>query len=165
MLQVRQMIAPLTVRSRYGDRVHAWDFKHKQNLVIAFLDADCESCTRFIQQMGARVACLRDKNARALLVFAKAPREVPDGALPEEFIAGVDENGHGVEAFLGAGALVGPTLKRRGVFVTDQYGEIADLWITHEHGFPDLDEVFGALNRVEIACEECEVPFWPVEER
>jgi hypothetical protein len=29
----------------------------------------------------------------------------------------------------------------------------------------DIDEAVGALNRVEIACEECEVPFWPAEER
>ncbi|HZS71689.1 MAG TPA: hypothetical protein VFA13_07620 [Candidatus Acidoferrum sp.] len=88
MLQVRQMIAPLTVRSRYGQRVHAWDFKQKQNLVIAFLDADCESCARFIWQTGARVACLRDKNARTHLVFAKMPRESPVGALPEEEVFG-----------------------------------------------------------------------------
>jgi len=44
LLHVRQLIPTLSIRNTHGRVVHAWDFKAKRNLVIAFLDVGCAPC-------------------------------------------------------------------------------------------------------------------------
>lgn len=165
MLHVRQLIPPLTLRTPQGRTVHAWDFKQKRNLVIAFLDVSCSKCEAFARMLARYADDLREKEAVALLVFPETSSPLLNGdPSPDEVVAGFDVGGHGIEMFLGADALSALGLSRRGVFVTDRYGEISAQWVVLGHEFPRISEILSSLNQVEIACEECSVPHWPVDD-
>ena len=162
-LRARRLIPPLTLRQPDGSEIRAWDFKQKKNLVVVFLDEHCLQCEAFIRDVAARAAELREKEAVVLLAFPQEPGQSLRAFASDPLFPGATTPHH-VRAFLGENALSLEGLSRRGTFVTDRYGEIADLWITRGHCFPHTDQILSSLNRVEIACEECEVPFWPVDE-
>ena len=164
MLHVRQLIPPLKLRTPQGRTVHAWDFKQKRNLVIAFLDVSCPMCEGFVQTLASHAADLREKEAVALLVFAEIPSPSLRDSLAPEIISGSDIGCHGIRIFLGEDAVSERGLSRRVVFVTDRYGEISARWVVGAHEFPKIDEILSSLDLVEIACEECSVPHWPVDD-
>lgn len=163
MLHTRQLIPPLTLTDAQGRAVRAWDFKQSKNLVIAFLDADCTVCDRLVGELAGHVAELEEKEAVVLLAFPRKPALSLTASLPPGFVAGVDIGGRGAQAFLGADASPGQQPRLRAVFVTDRYGEVSSKWIFEGHQFPAISAVLSALDLVEIACEECSVPDWPVD--
>src|SRR5271170_6500577 len=135
MLPVIQIIPPLTLHATDGRTIHAWDFKQKKNLVIAFLDVDCGRCDEFLKRLKECSSDLRTNESVALVAYLQAPlRAVADG-LPPEIIVGSDVPGRAARAFLGEDALSSSGLGRRGVFVTDRYGELAAQWIAKDHEF------------------------------
>lgn len=164
MLHRRQLIPPLTLSDAQGRTIRAWDFKQSKNLVIAFLDADCAVCERCVGELIKHAAELGEKEAVALLAFPQEPTSSLTASLTPGLISGTDVGGHGARAFLGAEASPTQQLRLRGVFVTDRYGEVSSKWVFEGHEFPDVSEVLSALDLVEIACEECSVPHWPVDE-
>ena len=164
MLHRRQLIPPLTLTDAHGCTIRAWDFKQKKNLVIAFLDFDCVLCEEFTYALIECAAQIQEREAVVLLAFPRPPASSLTKSLPSEFIAGVDAARQGAQAFLGEDGLPTQEGRKRGVFVTDRYGEIAAQWIFPGHEFPAIGEALSALTAVEIACEECSVPDWPVDE-
>ena len=164
MLHTRQLIPALTLRDPQGRETHAWDFKQTKNLVIAFLDADCALCSRFVRSLIEYAYALEEKEAVALLAFPREPILSLFCSLPHGFIAGVDPSGRSAQTFLGADPSPQGNCGQLGVFVTDRYGEISARWPVVAHNFPATKEILSALDSVEIACEECYVPHWPVEE-
>ncbi len=164
MPHVRQLIPPLTLLTPEGKTIHAWDFKQKRNMVIGFLDAGCPLCDAFVRALSGHSVELREKEATALLAFREGSSLSMGIPLPAEIIIGSDIGNQSTRRFLGEDALFPKGLARRAVFVTDRYGEIWGQWIVQEHKFPSIEQILSTLNQVEIACEECEVPFWPVEE-
>lgn len=160
MLHTRQLIPALTLRDAHGRNIHAWDFKSKKNLVIAFLDADCAACRKFVSSLAEHAAELEEKDAMVLLAFPEDSSVAFDG-LPSSFICGATTSACGAQAFLGEDA---PAKRECGVFVTDRYGEILGQWPVTSHGFPPVDRILSLLDLAEIRCEECGVPEWPVEE-
>lgn len=163
MLHTRQLIPPLKLRTSEGRTVRAEDFKQKKNLVIAFLDADCGPCDEFLSRFALRGGELHQKEAVALVSFLGPPPLALAGRLPEEIIAGSDMSGRGARAFLGEDAFSSRGLVSGGIFVADRYGELFAQWRVTRHEFPSIDEIFSWLDQIEIACEECFVPHWPVE--
>lgn len=164
MLHSRQLIPPLTLRDPHGHETHAWDFKQTKNLVIAFVHADCALCERFVRSLTEHARDLEDKEAVVLLTFPRQPILPLSCSLPHGLIAGVDPSGRSAWTFLGEDASAPRTDGGLGVFVTDRYGEISARWLVADHTFPQVREILSALDSVEIACEECYVPHWPVEE-
>jgi len=163
MLRIRQPILPLSLHVPDGRTIRAWDFKQKKNLVIAFLDADCVMCADFLRQLAARAADLPEKETIALAVYlAPLPAALTD-SLPKEIIAGCDMSGYGARAYLGDDAFSARGLVRRGIFIADRYGELFAQWTLAAHNFPTLEEIFGSLDQIEMACEECSTPAWPAE--
>jgi AhpC/TSA family len=163
MLRVRQLIPPLTLRTAQGRTIRAGDFKQKKNLVVAFLDANCALCDEFLSQFAARAADLRGKETVALVAYLDAPPLSIAESLPEEIIAGADMPGRAARAFLGDDAFSARGLVRGGIFVADRYGELFAQWAIARHEFPAADEIFGWLDQIEMACEECSTPLWPAE--
>jgi hypothetical protein len=163
MLRTRHIIPPLNLHMRDGRTVRAWDYKHKKNLVIAFLDLDCAPCEEFFRDLAARAATLREKEAVALAAFLSPLPERLAHSLPEEIIAGPDVSGRGARAYLGEDAFASRGLARTGVFVADRYGELFAQWVSPGHRFPPMEEIFSWLDHVEMACEECSVPQWPAD--
>lgn len=164
MPRVRQLIPPLTLLTPEGKTIHAWDFKQKRNMVIGFLDAGCPLCEAFVRALSGHSAELREKEAIALLAFPEGASLIVSVRSPAGIIVGSDIGNRSIRRFLGEDALSSQGLERRAVFVTDRYGEIAGRWIIQGHDFPTIEQILSSLNLVEIACEECEVPFWPAEE-
>jgi peroxiredoxin len=152
MLPVKQIIPPLTLHTKDGRTVHAWDFKQKKNLVIVFLDADCEPCDGFLRRLKENASELRAKESVALVVYLETPPRANADGLPPEIIAGSDVPGRGVRAFLGEDAFSSRGLGRRGVFVTDRYGELAAQWIAKDHELPAVGEIFACLSHLESIC-------------
>ncbi len=163
VLHVRQLIPPLTLRTPEGKTIRAWDFKQKSNLVIGFLDAECPLCQAFVQALSDHAAELREKEAIALLVFPEETCLRMNGPRPAEIVVGADRGNQAVQQFLGEVA-ASAQRRRRGVFVTDRYGEVSARWVATQHEFPPVRDVLSAVNLVEIACEECFPPHWPVED-
>lgn len=163
MLPVRQLIPPLTLLTPKGETIRAWDFKQKNNLVIGFLDAECPLCEAFVEALSAHAGELREKEATALLVFPEETCLSTSSPFPAEIIVGTDINNQSARQFLGE---VEPSGQRhsRGLFVTDRYGELSSQWIVRAHEFPVIRDLLGALNVIEIACEECFPPYWPPED-
>ena len=164
MLRVRQLIPPLTLSAASGSMVRAWDFKQKNNLVIAFLDVDCALCGQFIKSLIEHTAALNEKQAVVMLAFSQEPASSLTDPLPPGIVAGVDVDNQGARRYLGNDELSTHGLHRLVIFVTDRYGEISSLWIVSEHNFPAIDEVLRSLESVEMACEECSLPEWPRDE-
>jgi peroxiredoxin len=163
MIQRRQLIPPLTLHLPEGRIARAWDFKQKKSLVIAFLDANCESCESFLQGLVGRSDQLAAKEAVVLAAFLQQPAQRLTDALPPGVLAGTEMTGRAARAFIGKDALTAQGLARPAVFVTDRYGEVAEAWLAEGHQFPAAGEILTCLTQVEIACEECTVPHWPVE--
>lgn len=152
MLQIRQLIPPLTLHVSDGRTVHAWDFKQKKNLVIAFLDVDCDRCEEFLRRLKESAGDLRANESVALVVFLEAPSRAVADELPPEIIAGSDVSGRAVRAFWGEDALSSRGLGRCGVFVADRYGELAARWIAKGHEFPTIGEILACLSYLETIC-------------
>jgi peroxiredoxin len=164
MLHRRQLIPALALVDAHGRTVRAWDFKQSKNLVIAFLDAECAPCRQFVDELAKHAMEVGEKDAVVLLAFPEGPSSSHTSRLPPGFIAGIDVGGRGAQAFLAAESSPTQQLRLRGVFVTDRYGEVSSNWIFEGHQFPAISAVLSALDLVEIACEECSVPDWPVDE-
>lgn len=162
MLQIRQLIPPLTMHIADGRTVRAWDFKQKRNLVIVFLDANCGPCEEFLQQLVQRASDLAATEAIALVAFLDLPPRGLGESVPPEIILGVDVSGRSARAFLGEAGISSGSRGGQGVFVTDRYGELAAQWIAVQHEFPSVDEVLTTLHGIEITCECC-TPHWFVE--
>jgi|SRR5208282_1468946 len=161
MLRMRQLIPPLSLHTPEGGTVRAWDFKQKKNLVIAFLDAECALCEDFLRRLAARAGELREREAVTLVAFLAPPALGFTDSLRKEIIAGCDVPGHGARAYLGEDAFAARGLVRGGVFVADRYGELFAQWALDGHRFPGMEEIFGALEQIEMGCEGCEVPAAP----
>jgi hypothetical protein len=162
MLRTRQLIPPLSLHTPDGGTVRAWDFKQKKNLVIAFLDAECALCEDFLRRLAARGGDLREKEAVALIVFLAPPRAITE-SMPKEILAGCDMPGSGARAFLGEDAFAARGLVSGGVFVTDRYGELFAQWSLARHNFPAVEEIFTAIDHIQMACDECGAPAWPMD--
>jgi hypothetical protein len=165
MLRTRQLIPPLSLHTPDGGTVRAWDYKQKKNLVIAFLDSECELCEDFLRGLVARAADLREKGAVALIAFLAPPPRARTESQPKEIVAGCDMSGRGARAFLGEDAFAARGLVRGGVFVADRYGELFAQWSLAAHKFPAVEDIFTALEQIEMGCEGCEIPAAPADLR
>ena len=163
VLRNRQLAPPLTIHTPDGRTVRAWDYKQKKNLVIAFLDTDCGPCEEFLRALVTNAAELREKDAVALVVFLEQPARRVTDSLPSGIIVGADMPGNSARAFLGEDAFASRGFVRGGVFVTDRYGELFAQWTINRHKFPAIAEILGALDHVEMACDECSTPLWAAE--
>ena len=164
MLPLRQIIPPLTLHIADGRTIHAWDFKQKKNLLIAFLHDDCPLCEDFLRQLSA-AAPLWKENETVILaaLFAPPPRALTD-SLDASVIVGVDRNGQSTAAYLGKHALSAGRASVPAVFQTDRYGELAAQWqITRDHSFPPISEIAAQAALSEMSCDSCAAPSWPTE--
>jgi peroxiredoxin len=146
-----------------GGTVRAWDFKQKKSLVIAFLDSNCAPCEEFLVQLSQRASNFASHNAVVLVSLLDPPRLGVAESLPVNVIVGFDVSGRSARAFLGDDATSARSRTSRGIFVTDRYGELAAQWPTAGHDFPEVEAILTALRGIEIACEECFMPHWPVD--
>ena len=164
MLRKGTLIPPLTIRNSHGPLVSAWDYKQKRNLIIAFLDEGCSTCERFVKSLIAYAEDFRQREAVALLVFPQEPGSAECSALPAEIIAGTDVDGSGIQRYLGENALSTRGQVRKGIFITDRYGELYDLWWIEGHGFPTIEQILSSLDAIELICDECGAPYEPLDE-
>jgi hypothetical protein len=163
VLRIRQLVPPLTIHTPEGRTLRAWDYKQKNNLVIAFLDTDCAPCEEFLRALVASAAALRATNAIALVVFLEQPARRLTDSLPPGIILGADMPGNSARAFLGEDAFASRGFVRGGVFVADRYGELFAQWVIERHKFPAIAEILKPLDLVEMACDECSTPLWAAE--
>jgi hypothetical protein len=163
VLHARQLIPPITARTVDGKQVHAWDYKQRRNLVIAFLHADCAPCNAWLADLAACAPKLDEHEAVALVVYSELPpRSAPP--LPSPVVAATDSAGRSQIAFLGREAFGSAGLERVGVFVTDRYGELYENWVGNDATeLPGTGRVLSALWQIQIACEECGTTHWPFE--
>jgi hypothetical protein len=152
ILCTQQLIPPVTARTADGALVRAWDYKHKRNLVMAFLHADCARCEAWLAQLASQAADLSEREAIGLVIYAETP---PRAAvtLATPMIAVADVTGHSQRAFLGREAFGPLGLDRVGIFVTDRYGELYAQWVARDAGeLPAPGEILSTLWQIQVAC-------------
>ena len=155
MLRTREMIPPLAARTHDGRTVHARDYKHKKNLVIAFLHSGCRRCEHFLERLAEHAVSLYESEALVLAIFSEVPPTALAEPLPREVVVAADPTGSSQRAYLGKDAF-GPGGQRSvGVFVADRSGEIHAHWVVRtEEDLPSAAEVLGWLGQIEAACME-----------
>jgi len=165
MLQLRQLIPPLTLHATNGRIVRAWDFKQKKNLVIAFLHPECPRCEEFLRQLSASALLWKENEAVVLAAVLAQPSRALADSSHESVIVGVDPSGRAAIAYLGKDALAPTGLTHLGIFQTDRYGELAASWIvTSDHNFPNVADIAASLVLTEMSCDACTTPIWPIED-
>jgi AhpC/TSA family protein len=165
MLQLHQLIPPLTIHAADGRTVRAWDFKQKKNLVIVFLHNDCPRCEEFLRQLSANASLWKENEAVVLAAVLAQPSRVLTDLLHESVIVGVDPSGRAAAAYLGKDALAPTGLANLGIFQTDRYGELAASWnVTSDHKFPIVADIAASLELTEMSCDACASPIWPAED-
>jgi peroxiredoxin len=163
MLKLRQMIPPVTARALDGRVVRAWDFKQKKNLALAFLHAECAECEAWLRALARSAAQLDEHEAVALAVFPASPQRALENLAPPIIVA-VDMSGRSQRRFLGDDAFSSAGLERAGVFVADRFGELFAAWPAYRnHKLPSVEELLSWLAHIQVACEECGAPSWPIE--
>ncbi len=163
MLNQHEVVPPLTARTLSGDPVHAWDFKQKKNLVIAFLHAGCATCNNFLGELSSRAKDLAECEAMVLAVYSKFPWVAEPPKLPPEILATTDTTGCSQHAYFEEDVLRPTGQRGVGVFVTDRYGELHAQWAGREpESLPHTDEILDWLRQIELACEEDGVSHWTV---
>ena len=149
---LRQVIPPLTARTAGRKTVRAWDYKQKRPLVIAFLQADCTHCEKWLGQFAARALELVERDAVALLIYAEPPPRKTE-TMRSPLIAAADATGHSQRAFLGREAFGRAGLDRVGVFVTDRFGELYGQWIGSDADeLPANAEILDTLSVIQMIC-------------
>lgn len=119
ILRTRQLIPPVTARTADGKQIHAWDYKQKRNLAIAFLHADCSDCTDWLAALAEHRPELIEREAVVLVIYSEAPARPL--ASPAPIILATDSSSRSQIAFLGSEAFGSNGLARVGVFVTDRF--------------------------------------------
>ncbi|MGH9815934.1 MAG: hypothetical protein ACRD5F_11875 [Candidatus Acidiferrales bacterium] len=164
MLTPRQIIPPLTARTAGGRTVQAWDYKQKRALLIAFLHAECTECDAFLARLLRDAARLADLEATALVVLPATPLPQVSVGLPPHVVVAADVTGRSRRAFLGQDQFDSRAPSRGvGVFVTDRFGELYAQWYGGHDALPGLPDAFGWLHQIQLACDECGAPHWPVD--
>jgi hypothetical protein len=165
MLQLRQLIPPLTLHATDGRAVRVWDFKQKKNLVIAFLHDECPRCEEFLRQLSANASLWKENEAVVLAAVLAQPSRALTDSLHESVIVGVDPSGRAAIAYLGKEALAPTGLATLGIFQTDRYSELAASWnVTSDHKFPTVADIAASLELTEMSCDACTSPIWPIED-
>ncbi len=155
MLHIRQQIPPLTARTPDGRVLHAWDYRQKKNLVIAFLHTGCRRCEAYRQTFMAQASELTDQQAAMLIVLLETPPNLPTGDLPPQVIVAIDASGRSHATFLGPEAWGSSGQQLLGVFVADRYGELYAQWILgDEDALPGAGLVLEGLRQIQVAPEE-----------
>ena len=165
MLRTRQLIPPITAQTTTGRTIHAWDYKQKKNLVIAFLEAGSPICEGFLQQLVGEAARLAELDAQALVIFSAPPPAALSGRMPKEILVVAEMSGRSARIYLGDDSFEPAGQTRWGIFVADRYGELHAQWVSgNTAAIPAVGEILDWLWRIEIACEECSVSRWHTED-
>jgi hypothetical protein len=140
-----------------GSPARAWDYKQKKSLVIVFLDAQCAACDGYLDRLVVRAKDFEQHNAVVLVICPDPPTRPRASGSSGIFVLGGDPGRRGARAYLG-------DRERLGVFLADRYGELKAQWVAEsEAKLPGVEEILGWLAQIEMACEECGAPHWPVE--
>ncbi len=151
-LPLRQLIPPVTARTADGRIIRAWDYKQKNNLLIAFLHADCKPCGDWLARMAERTGDLSEHESVGLIVYSE-PQTQSVETLAAPFVAVTDPEGSSQRAFLGHDAFGPEGLDRVGVFVTDRYGELYGQWLAKDSSeLPPPSEILKTLWQIQVAC-------------
>lgn len=160
MLRNRELIPPLTLHVSHNRTVRAWDFKQKRNLIIVLLDANCSLCQKFALTLATHTEALDEREVVTVLVFPESASLPVRVALPARIIAGTDVHGQAARSFLGQDARSEQAFERRGIFVTDRYGELSEQWVIEGHAFPGILRILSTPDQIQMACEECGAAHW-----
>ena len=156
----------LPVANRQGC-LGPWDYKQRRNLVLVFFHADhCQDCRKLLLELSAGY---RDYQRLEAEVLAISQAEVEtlrrlahDLGLPFPVLS--DRDGRVFDAyFVGHERAAKADPHDVGVFVADRWGSIFTTKIAGRgHAMPDESEIREWLEFIEIQCEECFPPEWPL---
>ena len=138
-----------------------WDYKQHQNLVLVFIhDDQCQACRELLRDLSG---CYRECQRLEAEVLAISRSEVEtlrqlarDLSLPFPVLS--DRDGKVFDDYFDGAA---PHVA--GVFVADRWGSLFTTRIAdQEHSLPGEPEIREWLEFIEIQCEECFPPEWPL---
>jgi peroxiredoxin len=138
-----------------------WDYKQRRNLVLVFFHGDqCQACRELLrdlsggycecQRLEAEVLAISRSEAETLRQLAR------DLSLPFPVLS--DRDGKVFDDYFD-----GAAPHAAGVFVADRWGSLFIAKIAdQEHSLPGESGIRERLEFIEIQCEECFPPEWPL---
>jgi peroxiredoxin len=149
----------LQAANRQG-RVGPWDYKQHQNLVLVFIhDDQCRACRELLCDVAADYGEYQRLEAEALVISrseVETLRRLAQG-LQAPFPILSDRDGKVFDDYFNCAG------QCAGVFVADRWGLLFKMAIADQnHSLPGESEIRDWLEFIEIQCEECFPPEWPL---
>ncbi|MGE0130580.1 MAG: redoxin domain-containing protein [Blastocatellales bacterium] len=150
----------LPAANRQG-HVGSWDYKQHQNLVLVFIhDDQCQACRELLREVAADYDEYQRLETEALIISrseVETLRQFASG-LNAPFPILSDRDGKVFDDYFD-----GAEMRAAGVFVVDRWGAIFKKAVADQkHSLPGESEIREWLEFIEIQCEECFPPEWPL---
>jgi peroxiredoxin len=150
----------LTAANR-RERIGPWNYKQRRNLAIFFLhSAECQKCGGLLREMAANYGEYQRLETEALAIapdeIARLSRLAREFDLPFPVLA--DDEGKVRDRYLKSAGR-----PEAAVVVVDRWGAIFACQVSgHEHDLPAEAGIREWLEFIELQCEECFPPEWPL---
>jgi peroxiredoxin len=143
------------------------DYKQHRNLVLIFFrSVECRKCRQLLREIAAHYGEYQQMEAEVLAIstgeIARLRQLARDLALPFPLLT--DSDGRVIDLYLKrTGETAETAAPEAGVFVVDRWGAIF-TWesAAEEHDLLAEAELRQWLEFIEIQCEECFPPEWPL---
>lgn len=156
----------LSAANRHG-QFGPSDYKQHRNLVLIFFrSVECRKCRQLLQEIAAHYGEYQRMEAEVLAIStgetARLRQLAQDLALP--FPVLTDSDGRITDLYLKQTKLAAETAApEAAVFVADRWGAIFQVKIAErEHDLLAEEEIREWLEFIELQCEECFPPEWPL---
>jgi peroxiredoxin len=147
-----------------GEReISLWDYKPRRNLALLFVN-DVLQQEPLLHAIAQHYSEYRELNAEVLVISPKASErgsKFQSGTLPFPIL--FDKVGELRRKCLGSGTAAD---SQSMALIADRWGEVYGKMILREHSaVADEEEIRKWLQFVDMQCEECFPPEWPVTAR
>jgi peroxiredoxin len=156
----------LPVANRQGC-LGPWDYKQRRNLVLVFFHADhCQACRGLLRELSEGYSEFQRLEAEVLAISqaeVETLRQLAhDLGLPFPVLS--DRGGRVFDDYFGGHERLRKIAPHgAGVFVADRWGSLFTMKIADRgHSLPGESEIREWLEFIEIQCEECFPPEWPL---
>jgi peroxiredoxin len=155
----------LSAVNRNG-QVGPWDYKQHRNLVLIFFrSAQCRRCQELLRAIAEHYGDYKQKEAEVLAISTdeidRLRQLTQDLALPFPMLS--DSDGRVTDLYCKHTEGIADAVVEAAIFVADRWGAIfSSKSVEKDHDLPAEAEIREWLEFIELQCEECFPPEWPL---
>lgn len=147
-------------------QVGSWDYKQHRNLVLIFFrSAQCRRCQELLRAIAEHYRDYKQKEAQVLAIstdeIGRLCRLARDLALPFPILS--DGDGRVTSLYRKHTPGISEAAVEAAILVADRWGAIfTSKTVEKDHDLPAEAEIREWLEFIELQCEECFPPEWPL---